>query len=168
MCQVSEKYILITFTDGPYHFAKIFVMVILFNELVVEIYNGCNLLIKSQHFGFGFIDYAESFHKAISNIQNCVVDIKSRMTATMRKSWYHKIKIEAIHISVSSTMIIPGDIFSSTLSSRSFRNIGRNGGEITYRFSNSTCCTVYVWERISNFIPHFIMDTITYSCWDHN
>ena len=39
--------------------------------------------------------------------------------------------------------------------------------EITqYPFSNFSGCTVDVWEWISNFIPHFIMDVITYPCWD--
>ena len=36
-------------------------------------------------------------------------------------------------------------------------------GEITYPFNG---CTVEVWEWIRYFIPHFIMDVITYSCWD--
>ena len=26
-------------------------------------------------------------------------------------------------------------------------------------------CTVEVWERMSNFFPHFIVDMITYPCW---
>ena len=29
-------------------------------------------------------------------------------------------------------------------------------------------CTTEVWEWISYFIPHFIMDVITYPCWDLN
>ena len=35
-------------------------------------------------------------------------------------------------------------------------------GEITYRFPNFNDRTVEVWERISNFVLHFIMDVITY------
>ena len=31
-------------------------------------------------------------------------------------------------------------------------------GEITYPFPNFKCCTVDVWECMSNFIPHFIID----------
>ena len=31
-------------------------------------------------------------------------------------------------------------------------------------FNNYNGCTVGVWEWISNFIPHFIMDVITYPC----
>ena len=38
--------------------------------------------------------------------------------------------------------------------------------EITYSFSNVNGCIIEVWEWISNFIPHFIMDIITYPCWD--
>ena len=38
--------------------------------------------------------------------------------------------------------------------------------EITYPFPNFNGCTVDVWEWINNFIPHFIMDVITYLCWD--
>ena len=38
--------------------------------------------------------------------------------------------------------------------------------EITYPFANFNGCIVEVWERTSNFIPYFIMDVITYSCWD--
>ena len=38
--------------------------------------------------------------------------------------------------------------------------------EITYPFINFNCATVVVSEWISNFIPHFIMDVITYPCWD--
>ena len=37
--------------------------------------------------------------------------------------------------------------------------------EITYPFPNFNGCTVEVWEWINNFIPHFIMDVITYPCW---
>ena len=32
-------------------------------------------------------------------------------------------------------------------------------------FPNVNGCTVEVWERISNLIPHFIMGVITYTCW---
>ena len=39
-------------------------------------------------------------------------------------------------------------------------------GEIIYPFPNFNGTTVEVWEWISNFIPHFIMDVITYPCWD--
>ena len=31
---------------------------------------------------------------------------------------------------------------------------------------NFNGCTVEVWEWINNLIPHFIMDVITYPCWD--
>ena len=34
--------------------------------------------------------------------------------------------------------------------------------EITYPFLNFNGCTVEVYEWISNFIPYFIMDVITY------
>ena len=38
--------------------------------------------------------------------------------------------------------------------------------EITYPFPNFTSCTVEVWEWMSNFMPHFKVDVITYPCWD--
>ena len=38
--------------------------------------------------------------------------------------------------------------------------------EITYQFLNFNGCTIDVYEWISNFIPYFIMDVITYPCWD--
>ena len=38
--------------------------------------------------------------------------------------------------------------------------------EITYPFPNFNACTVEVWEWISDFISHFIMDVITYRHWD--
>ena len=38
--------------------------------------------------------------------------------------------------------------------------------EITYPFSNFNSLTVEVCERVYNFIPHFIMDMITYRWWD--
>ena len=38
--------------------------------------------------------------------------------------------------------------------------------EITYPFPNLNGCTVEVWEWIGIFIPHFIMDVITYPYWD--
>ena len=34
--------------------------------------------------------------------------------------------------------------------------------EITYQFPNFNGCTVRVWERMNNSIPHFTMDVITY------
>ena len=37
---------------------------------------------------------------------------------------------------------------------------------IIYPFPNFNGTTVEVWEWISNFIPHFIMDIIAYPCWD--
>ena len=36
--------------------------------------------------------------------------------------------------------------------------------EVTYSFPNFNSCTVEVWEWISNFTPHFMMDVITYPC----
>ena len=38
--------------------------------------------------------------------------------------------------------------------------------EITYPFPNFNSCTVEVLEWMSNFIPHFMMDTFTYPWWD--
>ena len=38
--------------------------------------------------------------------------------------------------------------------------------EITYPFPNLNGWSVEVWEWISHFIPHSIMDVITYPCWD--
>ena len=39
--------------------------------------------------------------------------------------------------------------------------------EITYPFSNFNGVTVEICEWISNFIPHAMMDVITYPCWDY-
>ena len=38
--------------------------------------------------------------------------------------------------------------------------------EITYPFLNFNGATIEVHELINNFIPHFLMDAITYPCWD--
>ena len=38
--------------------------------------------------------------------------------------------------------------------------------QITYPFPNFNGATVDVWEWISDLIPHFIMDVITYPCKD--
>ena len=38
--------------------------------------------------------------------------------------------------------------------------------EITYPFPNFNGATVEVWEWISNFIPLFTVQIITYPCWD--
>ena len=40
--------------------------------------------------------------------------------------------------------------------------------DITYPFPDFNGATVEVWEWISNFISHFIMDVITYPCWDYS
>ena len=40
----------------------------------------------------------------------------------------------------------------------------RNG--IIYAFPNFNGCTVEVWDWISNFIPHIILDGVTYPCRD--
>ena len=37
--------------------------------------------------------------------------------------------------------------------------------QIIHPFPNFNSATVDVWELISNFIPHFIMDVINYPCW---
>ena len=33
-------------------------------------------------------------------------------------------------------------------------------------YNNNNGCTVEVYEWIINLTPHFIMDIITYPCWD--
>ena len=38
--------------------------------------------------------------------------------------------------------------------------------EITYPFPNFNGCTVEVWERMSNFIPHFTAHVIIFSSSD--
>ena len=38
--------------------------------------------------------------------------------------------------------------------------------EITYPFSNFNGCTAKIWEWISDFIPHFTGNVITYAYWD--
>ena len=38
--------------------------------------------------------------------------------------------------------------------------------ENTYLFPNVNGAAVEIWEWISNFTSHFIMDIITYPCWD--
>ena len=38
--------------------------------------------------------------------------------------------------------------------------------EIIYPFPNFNGATVEVWELLSNIIPHFMMDVITYPYWD--
>ena len=38
--------------------------------------------------------------------------------------------------------------------------------KITYLFPNFNSCTIEVWERISNYIPHFAGYVITYPCCD--
>ena len=38
--------------------------------------------------------------------------------------------------------------------------------EIIYPFPNINGCTVELWEWLSNFIPHFIVDVITSPRWD--
>ena len=38
--------------------------------------------------------------------------------------------------------------------------------EIIYPFLNFSGCTVEVYEWINKFIPQYIMDVITYACWD--
>ena len=37
---------------------------------------------------------------------------------------------------------------------------------LTYLFLTFNGCTTEVWEWINNFIPHIIIDVITYPCWD--
>ena len=41
-------------------------------------------------------------------------------------------------------------------------------GEITNPFSNLNGADIEDWEWISNFNPHFIIDTIIYPCWDYS
>ena len=41
---------------------------------------------------------------------------------------------------------------------------GKMWDEITYPFSNFKGARCEVWEWISNFIPHVIMDVITHPC----
>ena len=38
--------------------------------------------------------------------------------------------------------------------------------EITYLFPNFNGATAEVWESISNFTLHYIMDVIIYPCWN--
>ena len=56
--------------------------------------------------------------------------------------------------------------FKFSLSSIEFIDNDKLWDEITNPFSNFNSTTIEVWEWISNFIPHFITDVITYPCWD--
>ena len=38
--------------------------------------------------------------------------------------------------------------------------------EIIYVLPNFNGASIGIWEWISNFIPHFIMDKISSPCWD--
>ena len=38
--------------------------------------------------------------------------------------------------------------------------------EIGYLLQNFDDYTAEVWERVNNFISHFVMDVITYPSWD--
>ena len=38
--------------------------------------------------------------------------------------------------------------------------------EITLAFPNLNGATIEVWERLSYFIPHYIMDVVIYPCWE--
>ena len=40
--------------------------------------------------------------------------------------------------------------------------------KITYPFSNFNVCTVDIWEWICNIILHFMINVITYPCWDYS
>ena len=40
--------------------------------------------------------------------------------------------------------------------------------EITCPFPNFNGCTVEVWGWISDSIPHFMINVITYPCWDYS
>ena len=42
------------------------------------------------------------------------------------------------------------------------------GDEITYPLPNLNGYTVEVWEWITNFMPHIMMDEIIYACWDQS
>ena len=39
-------------------------------------------------------------------------------------------------------------------------------GEIIYPFPNFNSATIEDWEWISDVTPHFIMDVITFPCWN--
>ena len=39
-------------------------------------------------------------------------------------------------------------------------------GEINFPSSKLNGAGIEIWEEMSNFTPHFIMDVITYLCWD--
>ena len=55
------------------------------------------------------------------------------------------------------------NLITARISSRIHSNVW---DEITYPFSNFNDATFEVWERINNFIPHFIGHGITYPHWD--
>ena len=59
-------------------------------------------------------------------------------------------------------------IWTSTLIPASISNYkpSKVWDEIIYPFPNFSGCIVEVWKWISNLTPHFIMDVITYPCWD--
>ena len=43
---------------------------------------------------------------------------------------------------------------------------GKVWNEITHPFPNFNSATIEVWRWMSNFIPQFMIDAITYPCWD--
>ena len=67
--------------------------------------------------------------------------------------------IQSINSGVNS--LWPGSLLASWINLPS-----KMWDQITYQFPHLNDCTIEVWEWISNFIPHLIMDVVTYPCWD--
>ena len=60
-------------------------------------------------------------------------------------------------LKITSTSIMFSQIFSAWVS-----NQMPSWDGITYPSLNFNGCTVGIWEWISNFVPHFIMDVLSY------
>ena len=88
----------------------------------------------------------------------------------LRRLWNKTIARISGHLVIYYTLVTSGYFYNHglTLIPTCISNhmLSRVWCEITYPFLNFNGNAVEVWERIYNFIPHFIMDVITYTCWD--
>ena len=87
-----------------------------------------------------------------------------------RRNWYWYFHIHVWPSGARIYVLLCADVrnLASTNNSRGIdicvkNNITRKVlSEITYPFPNIDCITFEVWKWIGNFIPHIIMDAITY------
>ena len=114
---------------------------------------------KIQVSGFQFISHHEEIHELYYvNVINELIWLCSNSGPLIWIWFYHLVHWDSFQW--HGLTLIPAWMSNYTHYEKVY--------EINYPFTDLNGCTVENCKWVSNFIPHFIMDLITYPSWDYS